>query len=140
MRDSASRDEKRYVWVPAALFQDPPHIAGASRATFVPAFDIVEHADRFVVRADMPDVRAEDIDITVAEDRLIVAGKRRAEATDGQTRRIVSERCHGAFTRTLPLPERADVHGARAALKDGVLTVEIPRKAHADGASSKNPR
>jgi HSP20 family molecular chaperone IbpA len=138
MPDSTSRAEKRYVWVPAALFQDPPHIA--SRATFAPAFDVVEHEDRFVVRADMPGVRAEDIDVKVAEDRLVVTGKRRSAAVEDRTRVIASERGHGAFSRTLPLPAPADIQGVRAELKDGVLMVVIPRKAPVDAGPGRRRR
>lgn len=98
-------------------------------ARWVPAVDIVEEEERFVLRADVPGVSPEDIDISMDKGVLTVAGERRADSgteTNG-IRRI--ERRSGRFERRFTLPETADAGRISANSKNGTLEVSIPKLA-----------
>ncbi len=112
-------------WDPTRDFA--PFVEG--RATFVPAFDIRETTEGYVFTADLPGVKQEDLDIGLAGNRLTVAGKREAERRVEQETWFVAERSHGSFTRTFALPEGVDTSSVTADLKDGVLTLTVPKAA-----------
>ena len=81
-----------------------------------PRFLVTERADGFVLSADVPGIKEADLDITLASGRLTVAGKR-----DG----------HGSFQRAFTLPDSVDGEQVTAELRDGVLTLLVPKKAAA---------
>ncbi len=94
-------------------------------ARWVPAVDIVEEKDRFVLRADLPGVGRDDIEVTMEDGVLTIAGERRAESrdeTDGVQR---FERVTGRFLRRFSLPETADADGITASNANGILEVVI---------------
>ena len=96
-------------------------------ADWVPAVDIVEEQDRFVLRADVPGVNADDIDVSMDAGVLSVSGERHAiaPAEDSGVQRI--ERETGRFLRRFTLPETADADGIAARCADGILEVSIPK-------------
>ena len=96
-------------------------------ADWVPAVDIVEEKDRFVLRADVPGVKPEDIDVSMDAGVLSVSGERHAVAPgeDSGVQRI--ERLTGRFLRRFTLPETADADGVAAKCADGILEVNIPK-------------
>lgn len=102
---------------------------GDSVADWVPAVDIVEEKDRFVLRADVPGVNAADIDIDMENGVLSVAGKRHQEADESANgvRRI--ERVSGKFFRRFTLPETANAEEISARSGNGILEVVIPKQA-----------
>ena len=88
--------------------------------------DLYETAEAYVLTAEIPGVDRDDIDIQTSDGRLILSGMRRERATAcEQFHRI--ERGHGHFSRAFSLPEPIDVGAVSADLKDGVLTVTIPK-------------
>ena len=99
-----------------------------SVADWVPAVDIVEENDRFVLHADVPGVNAEDIDVSMDNGILTVSGERRSEDTteDNGYRRI--ERSHGRFLRRFTLPDTADADNVTAKSQNGILEVSIPKQ------------
>ena len=116
------------------LHRDLDRLAGQRRldgespvTDWVPAVDIVEETDRFVLRADVPGVSADDIDVSMDAGVLTVAGERRAEerGEDAGVQRI--ERVSGRFFRRFTLPETADADGITAKCKNGILEVAIPK-------------
>ncbi len=96
---------------------------------FYPAFDIKETAEGFVFRADLPGIKAEDLNVTVEGTRLQVSGKREAEHEERSDTFYASERSFGTFVRTFTLPYGADVKTVRADLKEGILTIWIAKTA-----------
>jgi HSP20 family protein len=97
--------------------------------SFVPAVDILEEPERFVVLADLPGTEAAQIDITVDEDLLTIKGDRAvAQLADGASLQR-AERASGHFERSFRLPESAASDGIEAQYSDGVLTVSIPKAA-----------
>jgi len=110
------------------MFDD---LYGTPRA-WVPAVDIYETATReFVIKAELPELKREDITVTFEQNVLTLAGERASSFEDDNGSYHRSERAHGKFTRSFTLP--ATVDGARisAGYKDGVLTVRIPQREEA---------
>ncbi len=96
-------------------------------ADWVPAVDIVEEKDRFVLRADVPGVRAEDIDVSMDNAVLSVSGERHAIARDEEAGVQRIERSTGRFFRRFTLPETADAESITAKCAAGILEVSIPK-------------
>jgi HSP20 family protein len=93
-----------------------------------PAVDIVETENELTVKADLPDVRLEDIDVRVENQTLSIKGERRFEenSTGKGYHRI--ERSYGRFMRSFAVPNSVDTEKVSADYKDGVLTVSLPKK------------
>ncbi len=96
---------------------------------FVPAFEVKETKDAYLVRADLPGVKEQDLDVSTTGHRLTVRGKREAERKDERDTYYLYERSYGSFARTLSLPEGADPGQVHAALADGVLTITVGKRA-----------
>lgn len=99
-----------------------------SVADWVPAVDVVEEKERFVLRADVPGVDPKDIDVSMDGGVLTVAGERRneAETVEDGVKRI--ERFSGRFYRRFTLPDTADAEGISARSENGILEVSIPKQ------------
>ncbi len=95
---------------------------------YLPAFDVKETADAFHFQADVPGIKDADLQVTVTGNRLTVTGKREAEQKKQTDTYYAYERSYGSFTRSFTLPEGADVQKTQADLKDGVLSVIVPKK------------
>jgi HSP20 family protein len=92
-----------------------------------PAVDIVETEDELIVKADLPDVRLEDIDVRVENGTLSLKGERKfeKELADKGYHRI--ERSYGSFMRSFSVPSSVDTEKVSADYKNGVLTVTLPK-------------
>ena len=97
---------------------------GATLRRWVPAMDLVETDEHFVLRADLPGLSEEDVSIELEDRVLAIAGVRTPVGT-GETLR--SERPYGSFTRTLTLPKGVDGDRIAADYHDGVLELHIPK-------------
>jgi len=95
---------------------------------FSPSFEVFERKDGYVFKADLPGVKQEDLDITLNANRLTVSGKREAEERKEGERFYAYERSFGSFTRSFTLPEGVDAEHVAAELKNGVLTLVVPKK------------
>lgn len=98
---------------------------------WVPAIDVREEEDRYLIRADVPGVEVEDLDVTMDQGVLTLQGKRdtRAAGQDDGLRR--SERVSGRFYRRFNLPESADSTDISADYRQGVLEISIPKQPEA---------
>ena len=96
-------------------------------ADWVPAVDIVEEKDRFVLRADVPGVLPEDIDVSMDNGVLSISGERHAIATEEDTGVQRIERATGRFLRRFTLPETANAESVAARSANGILEVTIPK-------------
>ncbi len=97
---------------------------GASQG-WAPAVDLCETADAFIVTAELPGLVREQVRIDVHDGRLTLQGRRDARVPCEQYHQV--ERGHGEFARTFALPSGVDVSGISADLKDGVLTITLPK-------------
>jgi HSP20 family protein len=111
-----------------SFFDAPVPSAGAGGPRrWVPAMDLVELDDHFVVRADLPGLDEHDVKLEVADDVLTVSGERAFEHEARNEGFFRLERGAGSFSRSLTLPEGVDPDGITAAFEKGVLEVRIPK-------------
>ena len=99
-----------------------------SVADYVPAVDVVEEKDRFVLRADLPGVDPQDIAISMEEGALSLTGERKTEKNENVDGMHRFERVSGKFYRRFNLPESADSENITAKSANGILEVIIPKK------------
>lgn len=93
---------------------------------WTPAVDVVRDDGHLVVKADVPGIKPEEIEIEVDDGMLIVTGKHEETKEETDERYVRRERRYGAFTRRLALPEGVDPKKIKATTKDGVLEVIVP--------------
>ncbi|MHB8878038.1 MAG: Hsp20/alpha crystallin family protein [Myxococcaceae bacterium] len=98
-----------------------------TKVTFAPTVDVKETKDSYVFKADVPGLKDEDLDISVSGNQLMLSGKREAEERKEEDRYYSYERSYGSFSRSFTLPEGTDLEHVNAELKDGVLTVVVPK-------------
>ena len=113
------------------LFQDTVNRMLSQTATrpWVPAVDILETENELILKADVPELRMEDIDIRLENGTLSIKGERKFEqkTEDKQGYRRI-ERSYGQFARYFELPDTVDPEKVSADYKNGVLTVTLPKK------------
>ena len=95
---------------------------------FAPNFDVKETTESFVFTADLPGVAEKDLQVQLTDNRLSISGKRESEKTEQNETLYTTERSYGSFTRSFMLPEGIDADKAHAELKNGVLSVAIPKR------------
>jgi HSP20 family protein len=100
---------------------------GAGPSRWVPAMDLVEEGDHFVLRADLPGIEEDAVSIEVEDNVLTVSGNRKSEHEDRKQGFYRIERAYGSFSRSLTLPEGIDAEGIEASFKNGVLEVRVPK-------------
>jgi HSP20 family protein len=98
---------------------------------FAPAFEVKETKEAFVFTADLPGVAEKDLQVQLAENRLSVSGKRESEKTEQGDTYYATERSYGSFSRSFTLPEGVDRDKLRAELKNGVLSISVPKRPEA---------
>jgi HSP20 family protein len=99
--------------------------------TWAPAVDIYETEHELVVKADLPDVKAEDLDIRVENNILTIHGERKFEKKVNEDKYLRVERSYGSFTRSFALANTVKTEDIKADYKDGVLTLTIPKREEA---------
>jgi HSP20 family protein len=99
----------------------------AGNGAWMPALDIYEGKDRFVISVELPGIEPADVDISVEDSTLTIRGERKfyQEVNEDSFHRV--ERRYGAFSRSLALPQTANADAIEASFDRGVLTVEIPK-------------
>ena len=109
------------------FFDRTARTVGEGFADFMPAVDIQETDNEFLVRADLPGVKKEEIKIQVADGVLAIEGERRQDKEEKGKRFHKVEREYGRFVRRFALPIEIDGEKVRAEFKDGVLNVVLPK-------------
>jgi HSP20 family protein len=108
----------------------PAVATGESRPAFdwAPAADVSETEAEYLIKADLPEVRKEDVSVTVQDGVLTLSGERRQEKREETEKLHRVERSYGSFLRRFSLPENADEQGIRAESKDGVILIHVPKQ------------
>jgi HSP20 family protein len=130
-----------YRWDPFSTFRemmrwDPfqaiaPMMPRERMAELDAAFEVKETKEGYVFKADVPGIKESDLTIDLTGNRLTVSGKREAEKhTENQTY-FTYERSYGSFARSFTMPEGIEAERVNAELKDGVLTIMVPKKPEA---------
>lgn len=111
-------------------FFDPSAPTGRGNGTarrWLPAMDLVETPDHYVLRADLPGLADGDVNVQLEDNVLSISGERKAEHDDQQEGYYRLERAFGAFSRSLTLPEGVNPDAVQAHFDRGVLEIAIPK-------------
>ena len=109
-------------------------LADGGDRVWMPAVDMIRDNGHLVVRAEVPGIKPEEIDITFDSGRLTISGKHEETSEEKGKEFVRRERRYGAFTRSMPLPEGVDPKKIKATTSDGVLelTIPLPKEATAE--------
>jgi HSP20 family protein len=137
IRRTDAQGETSAVWDPLRAMRelmnwDPfaemaPVLGRSMEPVFSPRFEVKETKGAYVFKADLPGVSEKDLEITLTGNRLTVSGKREAETQEDGDTYFTYERSYGSFSRSFTLPEGADADHAEAEIKNGVLTLSVPK-------------
>ena len=94
---------------------------------WAPALDVHEDKDKFTVSLELPGLKREDINVHLEDGSLIISGERKEEVVNESTQVHRRERFYGKFSRALTLPTAVSADKVKAAYKDGILTVTLPK-------------
>jgi HSP20 family protein len=99
--------------------------------SWAPAVDILESEHELVVKADLPDVKPEELDIRVENNILTIRGERKFEEKVDEKKYLRVERSYGSFARSFSLANTVNAEAIKADYRDGVLTLTIPKREEA---------
>jgi HSP20 family protein len=102
-----------------------------SQATWMPALELADTGDNFVLKAQLPGIDPKDIDVQVTPEAISISGERRYENTEEKPGCVRSEFRYGKFHRVLPLPAPIQNDSVQAEYKDGILMLTLPKVAEA---------
>lgn len=111
----------RNSWRKADGDQDTP------LANWMPLVDVTEDEHEFLIKAELPEIRKEDVRVSVENGVLAISGERRIEKDEKTTKFHRVERSYGSFMRSFTLPEVTDAAKVKAEFKDGMLKVHLPK-------------
>jgi HSP20 family protein len=100
---------------------------GTSAEAFVPRLDVRETSQEFVIVGEFPGMNVENINIELNDNTVTLSGEKRHEYEQKDGERAYIERSFGSFSRSIPLNVEIDEDNAKAEMKDGVLTITIPK-------------
>ena len=117
----------------ARMFEDLWGRSEERESTMVltPAMDVIERDNEYEIRASLPGVKPEDVDITAAGNTLTIRAHRKEEHEERSENYLLRERRAGMFSRTITLPEQVNLDQVQATLEHGVLTVMVPKSEQA---------
>jgi HSP20 family protein len=92
-----------------------------------PSVDIFEDEGHLILKAELPGIRKEDLNVTIAENRITLSGEKKQEERIEKENYHWCERTYGSFSRSFQLPDNVNPDGADASFKDGVLKIRIPK-------------
>ena len=100
---------------------------GRAAADWAPAADVTETEGEYLIKAELPEVRKEDVSLSVQDGVLTLTGERKQEKRDDNEKVHRVERFHGSFARRFSLPEDADEQSIKAESMNGVILIHIPK-------------
>ena len=103
--------------------------SAAAEFGFVPSVDLQETDTAYLLSAEVPGVEAKQLDVKIKDGVVTIAGERTSEQAESKGSFHRRETCYGAFSRSIELPGEVDSDKVSAQLKDGVLTLELPKRA-----------
>jgi HSP20 family protein len=136
----ALADIDRYFDQFMRVFPIPRRFARAwGTEGWLPEIDVFEREGKVFLRADLPGMKTDDIEVTVEGDVLTVSGKRAEEKEVKEENYYYSERSRGEFSRSIRLPEGVSADAVEASYADGVLEVTVPKPTQAEAKTTKVP-
>jgi HSP20 family protein len=107
----------------------PGRSDGSTMTAWAPSVDIYETENELVLKADLPDLNEKDLDVRVENNMLTIRGERKFEQKVKEENYLRIERTYGAFSRSFSLPNTVSAETIKAEYKNGVLTVEMAKRA-----------
>ncbi len=124
-------------WEPLREFEDffrrysAPRYRGAGNvageADWTPVSNIIETGKEYVIKAELPETKREDVNISLQDGVITISGERKQVKEDKDENQLRIESFYGTFSRSFVLPENVNASAIHAESKDGVLTVHIPK-------------
>ncbi|MBD3246064.1 MAG: Hsp20 family protein [Candidatus Omnitrophica bacterium] len=103
----------------------------AAESLWTPAIEVKDNKDAFEVKAELPGMKKEDIQVSVHGDQLVIEGEKKEEKDTKEKGFVRSERYYGKVYRAVPLPAEINAEKVKASYKDGVLHLNLPKKEEA---------
>jgi HSP20 family protein len=108
------------------MFGEGTSEGGERGRTWAPAIEVQERDGNYVVRADLPGIKPEEVKVEIADDAIVLQGERKSEREEERGGVHLTERRYGRFYREIPLPEGAKTDQARARCENGVVEITVP--------------
>ena len=108
-------------------------------SVWIPAVDIAEREEKITVRAELPGIKKADLDVSIEDDILTIAGERNEVHLESEEVFLRRGRFYGAFCRSFSLPAPVDTKRIKAVFKDGILEMELPKKGEGEINNMNNP-
>ncbi len=132
MNNLTKRDLRPFTGLIENFFEDPvfaPNLRAfrGSEQTFVPAVDLAQTDEGYLVTADLPGLDKKDIHLSIENNTLTLSGERAFERKEDGPQFDRIERAYGKFSRTFQLPSNVDNSRVKASFENGVLSIEVPK-------------
>jgi len=114
-----------------------PRLRETEMEEVMPSVDIFEEGDNVVVKAELPGIRKEDIDVKMTDNTVIISGEKKKEEKVERKNYYREERSYGSFTRSFRLPVEVQTDKAKAQFKEGLLEIRIPKTEEAKKKEKK---
>lgn len=115
--------------LPRLMGVEWPEMETEGLSDWVPAVDLAEDNDAFKLSADLPGIKPEEVEVSIEGKMLTIRGERKEERKEKDGKWRLWERSYGSFERCIMLPHDVDEDNVKAAFKDGVLEVSLPKRA-----------
>jgi HSP20 family protein len=120
-------DDMMNFWWPISTIRRPTGITPALRVGY-PISDLEDKGDHYELKADLPGIQKENVEINVTNDTIEISGKQQPSREEESTEYLLKERRWASFDRSFTLPEDILPDKAEAEMKNGILTVKVPKK------------
>jgi HSP20 family protein len=101
-------------------------LANLEGSLWSPQVEVLERGNQLIVRADLPGLTKDDVDVDITDDSIVIRGERRQETEENEEGYYRSERNYGSFYREIPLPEGVNANEAKANFRNGLLEITMP--------------
>ena len=108
------------------LGRDFGKLANLEGSLWSPQIEVFERGNQLIVRADLPGLTKDDLNVDITDDSIVIRGERRQEKEENEEGYYRSERNYGSFYREIPLPEGVNANEAKANFRNGVLEITMP--------------
>lgn len=114
-------------WFSEPFFRTVTHLEKPSERLWAPSIEMVEKKDSYVVTAELPGIKKENVKATLTDDILTIQGERKVEEEVKEANYYCCERFYGAFHRSIEMPSTVDEKKIKAEFKDGLLKIILPK-------------
>ena len=109
------------------IFDELADFSGALKTTWTPAINLIDQGNNFILKLQLPGVTANEIDVQVTRESVVVSGERKAEKPENDHSVVYSDFRYGPFRRVASLPEAVQNNQVEAEFDNGVLTLTLPK-------------